>query len=144
MGASIAMPEPVEEPASAGTVDSGPELTLSVTEWDPSATAFSEPAVAAVRERTEAVLRDVTEHRQELEAAGPALGLTRQDVGVAVPPDWPGTPGSPVYYLMVAEGFLRAAAAGTICRDDFPESPFSNDPPPPDRWTCAHEPPHQR
>ncbi|MDS0139646.1 MULTISPECIES: hypothetical protein [unclassified Amycolatopsis] len=115
-----------------------------MTDWDPSSSAFSAPAVAAVRIRAEATLEDLVDQRQELEAAGTDLGLTSKEAGVEVPADWPTTPGSPVYYMRMAEGFLRAAAAGTICRDEFPESTFTNVPPPPDNWICAHRPPHPR
>jgi hypothetical protein len=144
MGASIALPDPVEKASQEPTPVPETELSLSVTDWDPSSSAFSEAAVAAVRNRAEATLGDLAEQRQDLEAAGPDLGLTLKEVSVPVPADWSNTPGSPAYYLRMAEGYLRAAASGTICRDEFPESSFTNVPPPPDKWICAHRPPHPR
>jgi len=144
MGASIALPDPTEKARQEQAAVAETELSLSVTDWDPSSPVLFEPAVAAARIRAEATLGDLVDQRQELEAAGTDLGLTRKEVDVAVPADWSNTPGSPVYYLRMAEGFLRAAASGTICRDEFPESSFTNVPPPPDNWICAHRPPHPR
>lgn len=142
MGASVAEPEPTAE--ETVEVENQTQLSLSVSSWDPMATAMSDAAVDAARVQTEAVLQDLVERRSVLEAAGPDLGLTRRDTAVAIPEGWAGTPGSPTYYLRVAEGFVRAAAYGTVCRDDFPESYFSNVPPPPDHWICGHKPPHPR
>ena len=137
MGASVAEPERRRNKAE-------PRLALSAAHWDPASPGLSERAVAVARERIETVLADLSEERASMEARGADLGLARHDAPVAVPPEWAASPGSPTYYLRVAEGYMRAAVEGTVCRDDFPESYFANVPPPADNWLCGHTPPHPR
>lgn len=123
---------------------SGPTSTptLSTTVWDPQDSAFDTHAVAVLDAKLSALLAEVSSQRRELERSGDDLGLTRKDVPVAVPYDWPATPGSPLHWVRAAEGYLHIAANGGVCRDAFPAVPRAESPPPKGRFCCTHQPPH--
>ena len=56
--------------------------------------------------------------------------------------NWMSSPGSPVYYLDAAAGYIQAAVDGNVCYSDVPKSIYRQCPP--NSWCCDHNPRHCR
>jgi hypothetical protein len=132
------------EPESGGDDSGGgSRISLATDLWDPASSAFDQAAIGDVKYRLQSLINAVHEYRSTLEADGPTLGLVQSNLSVSIPDEWAQSPGSPVHYLRIAEGYLLAAQLGTVCRDQFPPAPRFHRPPPGEQWCCTHTPePH--
>ncbi len=80
------------------------------------------------------------EARSLLDAIRSEMAQLQQPAGMTE--DWVDSPASPAFYVATAIGYLTAAAQGTACWQDFPNSEYRHSPPPQERWCCDHHPQH--
>jgi len=142
MSAAAQQPQPKKKKGAEQGGQSQHKYALSTSAWDPGFPAFDHDQVDAI---SRAILQ-LSEHaasvRSQLEARGQTLDIVDASQIVDVPDNWAQSKGSPVHYLRVAEGYLSAAALGTVCRMEHPPVVRSESPPPANRWCCTHTPPH--
>lgn len=126
-----------------GNIQSGEPESLSQTSWDPRSPLIHPGFVKELQSSINGLLGQLNERiletRRTMSRDGEVVNREHSEI---MPEGWAESPGSPLYYMEAAAGYLKTAAEGNVCWNGFPKSEYRQMPG--NQWCCDHNPRHCR